>query len=99
VSTRREIREERERRHAMARKYPPCRWCRKPVVAGQVDGERQPAHFGCQLAFFKVAPRVKGRVALGQATVNPRLPQFPTVPSGGASRVKNIVPEPITLKV
>jgi hypothetical protein len=49
---------------------PRCRWCKKPVVAGQVDAEGVPAHYVCQIAFLarrKPHPR--------EVPINPKLPQ------------------------
>jgi hypothetical protein len=51
--------------------YPKCRWCRKPCVGGQVDGEGVPSHYCCSLAFLlrrKRHPR--------EAPLNPQLPQL-----------------------
>jgi hypothetical protein len=71
MSTRRERREARERRAAMKAKYPCCRWCKRPCVAGQVDGEGQPSHFCCQLAFLQLSTPYRHAVP-----INDQLPQF-----------------------
>jgi hypothetical protein len=62
-------------------RYPGCRWCRKPCVAGQRDATGQPAHLLCQAAFALVSPR-PGRVARGRAAINPKLPQAHQISPG-----------------
>jgi hypothetical protein len=71
MTTRRERQEDREHRQAMARRYPKCRWCRKLCVAGQVDGEGQPSHYACQVAFLQLSKPFRRAVP-----INPRLPQL-----------------------
>lgn len=63
-------REQADHIRAMLARLPKCRWCRKGVVGGQVDGEGQPSHFQCQIAFLLLSkPNRK------EAPINPRLPQ------------------------
>jgi hypothetical protein len=50
--------------------YPRCRWCKKPVCGGQVDGEGVPSHYTCQLAFLSLSKPHPRAVA-----PNPKLPQ------------------------
>jgi hypothetical protein len=37
-------------RRDLKRRYPPCHWCKHPVVAGQRDDLGRPAHYACQMA-------------------------------------------------
>jgi hypothetical protein len=53
----------------MLAKYPACRWCNRACVGRQVDGEGQPAHFACQLAFTLLSKPHPHAVP-----INPRLP-------------------------
>ena len=71
MTTRKERAEAKARRDEMKRRYPACRWCKKPVVAGQVDGTGQPSHYLCQVAFL-MRPRKHPRAV----PPNPRLPQL-----------------------
>lgn len=56
MSTRAERVEERERRAEMARRYPACVFCKRPVVAGQTDEHGRPAHLCCRAGFELLAP-------------------------------------------
>jgi hypothetical protein len=69
VTTGAERAEHRAQRAEMARRYPSCRWCRKPVTCGQIDGEGVPAHYGCQIPFLQLSKPHRHA-----STVNPRLP-------------------------
>jgi hypothetical protein len=70
VTARRERAEERAKRQEMGRRFPSCRWCRKPVTCGQIDGEGVPAHYGCQIPFLQLSKPHRHA-----STVNPSLPQ------------------------
>ena len=63
-------REQADHIEVMLDRLPKCRWCRRPVVAGQVDGEGQPSHFVCQIAFLLLSKPFRRAVP-----INPRLPQ------------------------
>ena len=63
-------REQAEYIDRMLKALPKCRWCRKPVAGGQVDGEGQPSHFQCQIAFLLLSKPFRRA-----APINPRLPQ------------------------
>ncbi len=70
MATRKERADDLARRRALAAKYPACRYCRKPVVAGQTDSQGNPVHHTCALAFLLIDRPHKRFIP-----PNPKLPQ------------------------
>jgi hypothetical protein len=70
MTTRAERAEAKAKRDELAAKYPPCRYCKRPVVAGQVDSEGVPVHHICAIAFLR-----RDRPHRKAVAPDPRLPQ------------------------